>query len=323
MLRISMNEQYEQCLKQAASSKRKLCPRGYCTAKHKFKVYPSAYANGYAVQVCNGKKPDYRGKYERDSQKSPVEQSKPSGLKRWFEEEWVNVCERGDGPGGFKRCGRSNATLNRLNYPYCRPYNRTSNTKLVTAQDLTSSEIKMMCNEKRALKQGERGKPTRVIIPKRIRKRVKQQTGGGNGYRTIQIPRSVQQAAKLGLKLRNNGFTGGTQTGWNRAKQLTGKLIDLKSLADMRTWFARHGPDAKNGGTSYQGYLKWLRMGKPSAKTTSSGQKRQFRGAVSWLIWGGDPAYLWLKQHNIQQQLVKAFPKRKQASATNNLVQNV
>jgi hypothetical protein len=33
----------------------KLCSRGISSAKSKFKVYPSAYANGHAVQVCKGK----------------------------------------------------------------------------------------------------------------------------------------------------------------------------------------------------------------------------------------------------------------------------
>jgi len=32
----------------------KLCARGKAAAKSKFDVYPSAYANGYAVQVCKG-----------------------------------------------------------------------------------------------------------------------------------------------------------------------------------------------------------------------------------------------------------------------------
>ena len=40
----------------------KLCARGKSAAKSKFKVYPSAYANGYAVQVCKGKMPDSSGK---------------------------------------------------------------------------------------------------------------------------------------------------------------------------------------------------------------------------------------------------------------------
>jgi hypothetical protein len=40
----------------------KLCARGKTAAKSKFEVYPSAYANGYAVQVCKGKKPGLDGK---------------------------------------------------------------------------------------------------------------------------------------------------------------------------------------------------------------------------------------------------------------------
>jgi len=40
----------------------KLCARGKSAAKSKFKIYPSAYANGYAVQVCQGKKPGLDGK---------------------------------------------------------------------------------------------------------------------------------------------------------------------------------------------------------------------------------------------------------------------
>lgn len=39
----------------------KLCSRGKAAAKAKFKVYPSAYANGYAVQVCKGKMPGTDG----------------------------------------------------------------------------------------------------------------------------------------------------------------------------------------------------------------------------------------------------------------------
>ena len=40
----------------------KLCARGKAAAKAKFKVYPSAYANGFAVQVCKGKMKGLDGK---------------------------------------------------------------------------------------------------------------------------------------------------------------------------------------------------------------------------------------------------------------------
>ena len=33
----------------------KLCARGKASAKSKYDVYPSAYSNGHAVQVCKGK----------------------------------------------------------------------------------------------------------------------------------------------------------------------------------------------------------------------------------------------------------------------------
>ena len=40
----------------------KLCARGKSAAKAKFKIYPSAYSNGYAVQVCQGRMPGLDGK---------------------------------------------------------------------------------------------------------------------------------------------------------------------------------------------------------------------------------------------------------------------
>jgi hypothetical protein len=40
----------------------KLCARGKAAAKAKFDVYPSAYSNGFAVQVCKGRMPGLDGK---------------------------------------------------------------------------------------------------------------------------------------------------------------------------------------------------------------------------------------------------------------------
>ena len=52
--------------KKSKSKKKKkdttLCARGKRAAKAKYEVYPSAYANGYAVQVCKGKMPGLDGK---------------------------------------------------------------------------------------------------------------------------------------------------------------------------------------------------------------------------------------------------------------------
>jgi len=40
----------------------KLCARGVASAKSKYDVYPSAYANGHAVQVCKGRVKGLDGK---------------------------------------------------------------------------------------------------------------------------------------------------------------------------------------------------------------------------------------------------------------------
>lgn len=40
----------------------KLCARGKAAAKAKFDIYPSAYSNGFAVQVCKGTKAGLDGK---------------------------------------------------------------------------------------------------------------------------------------------------------------------------------------------------------------------------------------------------------------------
>ena len=44
----------------------KLCPRGKAAAKRKFKVYPSAYANAYASEICAGKIKDPSGVKRKD-----------------------------------------------------------------------------------------------------------------------------------------------------------------------------------------------------------------------------------------------------------------
>ena len=49
-------------INEGKKKKNKLCARGISAAKSKYDVYPSAYANGYAVQVCKGKKPGLDGK---------------------------------------------------------------------------------------------------------------------------------------------------------------------------------------------------------------------------------------------------------------------
>lgn len=330
-------EEYEKCLKIATErfdkGELKLCPRGYCTAKQKFEVYPSAYANGYASSVCKGDKPGFLNQKEADSKYlSQFENTKKdNSLNRWFEEKWVNLCEKGNGPGGFQECGTGKGVKSPEKYPYCRAYYKLPGTEVVTVEELQKyfpdefqEIISTMCNKKRSLPQGVDGKPTRVNLPKHVYETIQKmrnntyQNGGLLIKNTIKIPEDVRNDALQGLKLLELGFEGGTSTGWDRAKQLAfNETIDVKSLADMRTWFARHGPDAKNGGTSYPGYCKWVKQGMPLRS-----EQKSHRGAVSWLIWGGDPAYKWLKTKNVRDLLKTYYPKRKSSPNPNTLNPN-
>ena len=65
---IEERDLLEQIIRRVIDEKKKkkkkdttLCARGKSAAKAKFEVYPSAYANGYAVQVCKGKMPGLDG----------------------------------------------------------------------------------------------------------------------------------------------------------------------------------------------------------------------------------------------------------------------
>ena len=53
---------YEEMAEGRKKTGTKLCARGLAAAKGKFKVHPSAYSNGYGVQVCKGKMPGLDGK---------------------------------------------------------------------------------------------------------------------------------------------------------------------------------------------------------------------------------------------------------------------
>lgn len=105
-------------------------------------------------------------------------------------------------------------------------------------------------------------------------------------------PRAAQTAARLALALKREGYAGGTDTGFRRARQLArGSDVPERDLVTMRNWFARHGPAAANGGTSYPGWKKFRR----TPRSERERAKSQFRGAVAWLLWGGDPAYRWIR----------------------------
>jgi hypothetical protein len=102
----------------------KLCARGKRAAKAKYDTYPSAYANGYAVQVCKGTKPDASGNkkkasgYRKGGYVARAGEFSKGGLAEWFGKNdgkgWVD-CKTG------KACGRKSSSDSDRPYPACRP----------------------------------------------------------------------------------------------------------------------------------------------------------------------------------------------------------
>lgn len=99
-------------------------------AKSRFSVWPSAYASAWVVKEYKLRGGTYAGA------------KRNSGIGRWFEEKWVNVCEPGHPP-----CGRNKADMKR--YPYCRPTRKVSKDTPTTVGELSPKTIKKRCRSKR------------------------------------------------------------------------------------------------------------------------------------------------------------------------------
>jgi hypothetical protein len=101
--------------------------------KKTMKAWPSAYGSGLLVSEYKAKGGRYSG-------------GKPSktGLTRWFDEEWINVCELPK----IVKCGRKSGSTKP--YPYCRPKKKITNKSPVTADFLSKKQIAKLCKKKRA-----------------------------------------------------------------------------------------------------------------------------------------------------------------------------
>tara|TARA_Y100001951_G_C11188077_1_gene209848 strand:- start:140 stop:460 length:321 start_codon:yes stop_codon:yes gene_type:complete len=75
-------------------------------------------------------------------------------LKKWFEQDWVDIGAKKKG-GGFKKCGRSKQKKDaKRKYPKCVP--------AAKAARMSESQIKSAVKRKRSKAQGVGGKPTNV-----------------------------------------------------------------------------------------------------------------------------------------------------------------
>ena len=170
-----------------------LWSRAKSMAKSKFKVYPSAYANGWAAKWYKskgggwrkGKKKSSNESIETNEASSPAQQAaiainmkkkgiKPKNenvnedLRRWFKEKWVDVSKKVDGK--HPPCGRKDADGNA--YPKCRPSKKVSSETPKVASSYSKEDKKAMTQQKRRAekkdpKVGTGNKPTMTSYKKK------------------------------------------------------------------------------------------------------------------------------------------------------------
>lgn len=106
-------------------------------------------------------------------------------------------------------------------------------------------------------------------------------------YRDIDMtpPEAVREAAREGLRLREEHGRGGTQIGVRRANGLAdGKKLTARDIKSIYSYFARHEVDKQAAG--------FRDKANPSA------------GYIAWQLWGGDAGKQWVD--GVHAQIEKA-----------------
>jgi hypothetical protein len=121
-------------------------------AKKRFRVYPSAYANGWAANWYKKRGGTWR------SEKSLTDTDETmKDLRDWFKENWVDISRPKKG-GGYEPCGRKTEGMSeseyRKKYPKCVPAR--------VARSMSDSQIQSAINRKRAQGKPKNGAPTLV-----------------------------------------------------------------------------------------------------------------------------------------------------------------
>ncbi len=290
---------YQECIKSATprfnSKSIKTCPRGYCTAKAKYEVYPSAYANGYASSVCQGHKPDFlkvkqpNQKYmERIGKLKSGDLQQSSNMGRWFKENWVNVCEPKTN-GQYQPCGRKKGKLNQNDYPYCRPEFRIDNHTPMTVGEIIEkhgeAEIANLCQAKRSRPQGVEGKPTylRTTTTQRSRsdkrsdprsRKSKDKIRNKSSQKSKRSPRKSPKSSRgsKGSKLSSKEKVSRFGRACQGYKQSQGGL----NISDFRQEILKHIPNKKRG--KYQDQLPTMNQKQLISLVEQLGLKPQSGG---------------------------------------------
>jgi hypothetical protein len=253
-------------------------------ANKKFKSKSGVYRSSWIVR-----------EYKKRGGTYTLRKSSNSGLNRWYKEQWIDLNRPiKDTRGriiGYHKCGRTSKNTNGTSkYPLCRPSKRVSKHTPRTVSELSKNSISKAKRLKGKLRECGNIKFGGSTLGR-------EQYHGKKSSVMVKVPTNVKKWAMYAFKLKKLGFRGATKTGWKRARQLYSKeYIPIEDLRYMRNWFARHIV------TSYPGYKKWKLANRPKDKTW-----HRKRAILSWITWGGTPAYKWINTQRIINKLNRHF----------------
>lgn len=81
---------------------------------------------------------------KRGGKYSTVSSKKPTGLKKWFQEKWVDLNRSGEA------CGRPQSKTKDSIYPLCRPTVKVDNKTPMLASEFNTKQIKKANKQKQA-----------------------------------------------------------------------------------------------------------------------------------------------------------------------------
>jgi hypothetical protein len=190
-------------------------------AKKKFKKWPSAYASAWVVK-------EYKSRGGKYSGKKPLK----TGIKRWMDEKWINVCKL---PKKVP-CGRPKLSIKdwKSKYPYCRPSRKiTSKTPLI-ASKLSKTEIKRRCAKK------QKSPMKRILVKKSRRKSVKKSKKSKKSRKSIKKSKkskrkSVKKSKRKSVKKSKRKSVKKSKRSKNRRKSVKKSKSRRKSVKKSKS----------------------------------------------------------------------------------------
>lgn len=239
------------------------------------KLYP--YDIDKSIQYCED-----RG-IIKDAIVQPYYHSGSTISSRFFNEKWINICNEKDCDMNIIRNPRD-ARAQR-----CYPTRRLDENTGRLAKEIPKKEKEKLCN--------------RIFydeVPEQI-------------FKNIQLAKSlIEKGAKRYYKSEIEDFT--------ISREITTEMLYI-----WKCWIDLHGPDYGKmcifpetkpyriiypntiiRPRNYQlKYKKWLAQSRGNLGSPPIGS---LKGAIEWLLKGGDEAYLWLKSEWVRNKILEKYP---------------